>query len=74
MTERELIRFHHGWGQAIRNNLGMWRGNHALVKSCSELRGGDPVFPDSASMNLIEAVWRRLKKEQEGDVRSRTSR
>jgi hypothetical protein len=65
MAKQELIRFHHGWGQAIRNGLGMWRGNTALVKSCSERRQGDDFeFPDNASMALIEDVWEHLQKEE----------
>ena len=61
MEKPELIRFHHGWGQAIRNGLGMWRGNTSLVKSCTEGRQDDVEFPDAASMALIEVIWQRLQ-------------
>jgi hypothetical protein len=62
-TPRErLIQFHHGWGQAIRNRLGMWGGNSALVKSCSAGRHDEIEFPDNASMALIEVVWRRVQQ------------
>jgi hypothetical protein len=64
MTKQELIRFHHGWGQAIRTGLGMWRGNAALVKSCSARRTDDFAFPDNASMALIEDIWQRLQRAQ----------
>jgi hypothetical protein len=64
MAKHELIRFHHGWGQAIRNGLGMWRGNTALVKSCSEHRDDGFEFPDNASMALIEAVWQHLQGKE----------
>ena len=64
MRKTELIRFHHGWGQVIRNHLGMWRGNDALVKSCSQHRDGGFKWPENASMSLIEMVWARVQKEE----------
>lgn len=58
-TKREqLIQFHHGWGTGIRNGLGLWRGNEALLRSCGE---GELVHPDNCSMVIIEAVWARLQ-------------
>lgn len=51
----DLIEFHHGWGTAVRNDLGLWGKNSELLESCG---GG---HPDSASMAIIEAVWRRLR-------------
>jgi len=58
-TPREdLILFHHGWGTGLRNELGLWRGNDALLKSC----GGEASDPDACSMQIIERVWERLQK------------
>lgn len=58
-TEREdLIKFHLGWGMGIRNYYGLWRGNDALVRDAC----GRPCHPDDASMIIIEAVWRELRK------------
>lgn len=53
-----LIEFHMGWGMGIRNGLGLWRGNDALVISAC---GGERCHPDDASMKIIEAVWERLQ-------------
>lgn len=52
----DLIQYHHGWGTAIRNGLGLWRGNGELLADC---KAG---HPDDASMVIIEAVWERLQK------------
>ncbi|MGC4114496.1 MAG: hypothetical protein QM765_07770 [Myxococcales bacterium] len=58
-TKREdLILFHHGWGTGIRNELGLWRGNEALLRSCGK---GQIVHPDDCSMVIIGAVWARLQ-------------
>ena len=59
-TKREdLIKFHFGWGMGIRNALGLWSGNDALLRSacCEGL-----CHPDDASMKIIEAVWDELQK------------
>lgn len=59
-TKREdLIQYHMGWGMGIRNGLGLWRGNQALLISAC---GGEPCHPDDASMKIIEAVWEHLQK------------
>ncbi len=55
----DLIKFHHGWGTGIRNDLGLWRGNTSLRESC----GGARMHPDSASRVIIHAVWKRLQSE-----------
>ena len=48
----DLIMFHHGWGTAIRNYYGLWRGNQKLSESAC----GMPFQPDDASMIIIRAV------------------
>lgn len=58
-SRNDLIRYHHGWGTGIRNELGLWRGNHALLAAAC---GGESCHPDDASMKIIEAVWERLQQ------------
>lgn len=64
----DLILFHHGWGAGIRNSFGLWNGNRALMRSCAMARGGGPgssiMYPDDASLVIMEAVWERLQEEQ----------
>jgi hypothetical protein len=51
-TQKEdLITLHHGWGTAIRNQFGLWRGNDELLRDCGE------THPDDASMVIIKEVW-----------------
>lgn len=60
-TKREdLILFHHGWGNGIRNDYGLWRGNKKLILSACD---GQACHPDDASMKIIEAVWDELQKK-----------
>jgi hypothetical protein len=54
-AEKDLIQFHMGWGMGIRHEFGLWRDNTQLLDAC----GTDE--PDSASMSIIETVWRRLQ-------------
>ncbi len=56
---KDLIEFHFSWGMGIRNGLGLWGGNRALLLSAC---GGSPCHPDDASMKIIEAVWERLQQ------------
>lgn len=55
--KEDLIWFHMGWGTGIRNDFGLWQGNHALLKSCGKRH------PDDASMVIIENVWMKLNKQ-----------
>jgi hypothetical protein len=61
MAESELIGLHFGLGRWIRNNLGLWQGNTALME---DTRGRDPSIrhPDSVSTVITEAVWERLRE------------
>jgi hypothetical protein len=56
--KEDLIKFHHGWGTAIRNYYGLWRGNTKLIAAAC----GKPCHPDDASTVIIEAVWAALQK------------
>lgn len=60
MPESELINLHFGLGMWIRNNLGLWQGNDALMQALREREPG--IHPDDASMLIIEQVWRRLRE------------
>jgi hypothetical protein len=53
--KEDLIKFHHGWGTGIRNDLGLWQGNKDLIKDTKA------NHPDDASMVIIEAVWKELQ-------------
>lgn len=56
MPRSDLIKLHFGLGMYIRNKLGLWRGNDALLKSCGD------VDPEDCSMQIIERLWDRLQK------------
>lgn len=55
LTQPELINLHFGLGMWIRNNMGLWQGNQALVQACGV------QHPDDASVVLIEAFWQHLR-------------
>ena len=55
LTRPELNDLHFGLGMWIRNNLGLWKDNHALVQACGA------HDPDDASAVLIEAFWQHLQ-------------
>lgn len=57
----KLIGFNRLWGMGIRNNFGLWRGNHELMQSCMKLRDIDSYDPDIVSLIIIEEVWKKLK-------------
>lgn len=54
----ELIQYHFNLGMVIRNELGLWSGNRALLLSAC---GENYCHPDDASMKIIEAAWQRLQ-------------
>jgi hypothetical protein len=56
MSQDDLITLHFGLGMWIRNNLGLWSGNRALLESTAVRH------PDDASGMIIEALWRRLRE------------
>lgn len=53
MRRDELIRLHRGYGMGVRNGLGLWGQNPALMRD-PEIAG---KFPDAASMYIIEQMW-----------------
>ena len=56
MVASELIGLHFGLGACIRNYLGLWKGNRALLESTGERHA------DDASMVIVEAVWQRVRE------------
>ncbi len=54
--KEELIMYHMGWGVAIRNEFGLWKGNTELMADCHK------QHPDDASGVIIEAVWQKLQQ------------
>lgn len=62
MTRQELIGLHHGYGSGIRNGLGLWGQNRALMND-PELKG---MAPDDMSMILIEKAWELLQETSKG--------
>lgn len=56
MSQDDLVALHLGLGMWIRNNLGLWSENSALLESAHSQN------PDDASVVIIEALWRRLRE------------
>lgn len=56
MNKDELLSLHFGLGMWIRNNLGLWEGNHLLLEACGGLSA------DDASAVVIEAFWQHLRE------------
>ena len=57
--KKDLIMFHFGLGQYIRNEFGLWQGNTELLKSCE--KESFFVHPDEFSSIIIEALWKKLR-------------
>lgn len=55
-SAKDLAGFHQFWGMEIRNRFGLWNHNFPLLKSCGYMDG------DRASMVIITAVWKTLRK------------
>lgn len=54
----DLIRYHHGFGTAIRNEYKLWER-----KWTPEVRNGvdySPEHPDQISQTIIETMWKKL--------------
>lgn len=57
MSQDDLVALHLGMGMWIRNNLGLWSENRALLESARAQN------PDDASAVIIDALWQRLREE-----------
>ena len=56
-TKREsLIHYHFSLGNEIRNKLGLWHGNEALIKS------SNCDHPDDCSMKIIVRAWEKIQE------------
>jgi hypothetical protein len=51
----DLPSLHFGLGAWVRNELGLWQGNQALLEATGK------SDPDDAALAIIEALWRRLR-------------
>ena len=57
LSESYLPTLHIGLGQWIRNNMGLWKDNPALLEATGQ------SDPDDASTVIITALWHRLREE-----------
>ncbi len=62
MPKDELGQFHHGWGQGIRNSMGLWGRNPELLADTGKSHA------DDASMVIIEAVWKALQSMDDAEI------
>lgn len=51
----DMFKYHFGFGTGIRNDFGLWRGNHSLLRSC-----GQPTDPEGCSGVILDSLWQRL--------------
>lgn len=58
MQEDDLTLLHFGLGQWVRNHLGLWGDNAALLKATGETKA------DDASGVIIRAFWQTLRDGQ----------
>ena len=68
-SDDDLVCFHFGLGLFIRNAFGLNSGNNALLAACARTDGNNLPYlpdPDSATMVIMEALVRRLRKETSG--------
>ena len=56
MSKEVLTELHLGLGMWVRNNLGLWSGNGALLQAT------DRANADDASMVIVEALWQHLRE------------
>ena len=57
LKEDDLQTLHFGLGQWIRNNLGLWKDNTALLAATGE------THPDDVSEVIIHEFWLRLRND-----------
>ena len=60
MNEDDLWQLHMNLGQGIRNSMGLWGDNKALLKSC----GSEEMHPDDASAAIVKFLWLKLRHEK----------
>lgn len=57
MSENDIGRMHHGFGQWLRNNWGLWDENSAM---CKHMKSIGFVHADDMSGSLLREFWRRM--------------
>ena len=60
LKEKDLAVVHIGVGMFIREEFGLWEGNRALLKAC----GSTSMHPEDASMVIMKALWKRVRKKK----------
>jgi hypothetical protein len=55
LSRADLATLHLGLGLWMRNHLGLWNGNQALLDATGK------IHPDEASEVLVEALWQHLQ-------------
>ncbi len=73
--EKELYRLLSSQGMLIGGILGLYNGNKALLKACALTRKSEIeqlLFlddPEEASYIILEAIWKRLRREMRVPVK-----
>jgi threonine synthase len=62
MDEVDLFDLHLSLGHDIRDDFGLWAGNEALLESCRVMADKQDLHIDDASMVIIKALWKKVKK------------
>jgi hypothetical protein len=61
LREADLISLHHGLGTYVRNAMGLWGSNQALLQSCQKVRGQQMRQWLGQQSDNIKAAFRRLR-------------
>jgi hypothetical protein len=61
MQIEELARMRTGLGEYIKQNFGLYTGNHFLMQSCAETGNLDHPIPDEACAVILKALWNNLQ-------------
>ena len=59
-SERNMARYHRGWGMGLRNSLGLW-GDSELAQAFNQI---GIYHADDMSGILMYSVWRRIHNEE----------
>jgi len=67
-TVDDAWRYHHGVGRSIRNRMGLWSGNVALLTDCGYPPGSTDVPADEASGVIIRELIRYVHSLHEEEM------
>ena len=58
--KKDLVRYHHGFGQGLRNHFRLWDDEQQglVVELCE---GRQEIHVDESSMAIMEAMWERTQ-------------